>query len=213
MLDIIDVPNTIESAIESVIADSPAAASESQNEPKLGNEIASLWLAHVNAKNTAKATNEELRAIRTKLSEQLWEMKQVLAQPGRGGQWSGFLREQGIPRATADRLVTRHLRSISPDSNCVSEEVSEPTEEEVQKLFNSLWPKLRRVLRTRQSLYRFIDLLTSSYEEECRRVTDEGIVVLKPAEPTICPAPSDRDSIIEPELDSALPLVPDQEMM
>ena len=82
-------------------------------------------------------------------------MKQILAKPGRGGQWSSFLVERQIPRATADRLVARHLRSLDPNANCVTEDVSEPTEEEVQRLFTSVWPKLHRTLRSRQS----VDLL------------------------------------------------------
>jgi hypothetical protein len=206
MLDIIDATD----APDFLPPDFTAAPPESQIE--LGDQIADLWSRHLNAKNTAKATNEELRNIRARLGEQLHEMKQVLAQPGRGGQWSGFLREHGIPRATADRLVERYQRPLNPDLNCVTEEVSEPTDEEVQKLFTSVWPNLQRTLRTPQSLYRFIDLLTFTYDGACRCVTDKGIFVLKPAEPTICPASSDGEPVVETELDSALPLVPDQEI-
>ena len=108
-------------------------------------------------------------------------MKQILAKPGRDGQWSGFLREHNIPRATADRLVIRHLRSVNPDANRLSEPVSEPTEEEVQRLFSSILPRLRRLLRTPNSVYSFVSMLTSSYGT-CRRVTDEGILVLKVAQ-------------------------------
>jgi hypothetical protein len=41
--------------------------------------------------------------------------------PGRGGQWSGFLRDRGIPRATADRLAIRYQESLNPDANRISE--------------------------------------------------------------------------------------------
>src|ERR1700682_6463421 len=99
MLDIIDATNTT----DCVLPELPSATLESQNE--LGEEITNLWVAHANAKMAARATNVELRAIRAKLGEQLCRMKEVLAQPGRGGQWSGFLRNSKIPRATADRLV------------------------------------------------------------------------------------------------------------
>jgi hypothetical protein len=181
MLEIIDDTD----APDCMLPDFPAATAECQIEPKLGDEIASLWSAHMNAKTTVRATNEELRAIRAKLGEQLHEMKQMLVSPGRDGQWSGFLREHGIPRATADRLVARHQAALNPNTNCVSESVSDPADEEVQKLFNSWWPKLRRVVRTPQSLYRFIDLLTLTYDGACRCVTDKGIFLLKPAEPNI----------------------------
>ncbi|MGA7633414.1 MAG: hypothetical protein WCB11_21835 [Terriglobales bacterium] len=195
MLDIIDAINTI----ESVSTDSATETAELQIER--GDEIASLWSAHQNAKIAARATTEELRALRAKLGEQLSEMKQVLAQPGRSGQWSSFLRERGIPRATADRLVARHERFLSPESNLLSEANSEPTEEEVETLFKSILPRLQRILKTPRSIYRFVSLLTSRYE--CGEATDRGIMVLAPAALTICPESSDEGCFGEPEVCAA----------
>jgi hypothetical protein len=83
---------------------------------------------------------------------------------------------QHSPR-TADRLVALHQRSLNPDVDCLSESVSEPTEEEVQKLFISVWPKLRCTLRSRESLALFIELLTSRHE---RGETDRDILMLNP---------------------------------
>jgi hypothetical protein len=176
MQDMIDMMNIS----ESVCTDFTPEIIESHND--LGEAITNLWVAHANAKIAARATNEELRNIRAKLGEQLCQMKDVLARPGRGGQWSSFLMERGIPRATADRLVARHLRSLNPDENCVTEDVSEPTDEEVQKLFIAVWPKLQRTLRSRESLHLFINLLTSHFE--CGE-TDREKVVLTPAAPTV----------------------------
>src|ERR1700728_2115071 len=106
MLEVIDATNTdAMNVIESLATDFTPETMESQNE--LGESITSLWVEHANAKIAARATNEELRALRTKLGAQLSEMKKLLACPGRDGQWSGFLREHNIPRATADRLVAR----------------------------------------------------------------------------------------------------------
>ena len=58
------------------------------------------------------------------------------------------------------RLVTNYKRTLNPDANCLSESITEPTEAEIQKLFSKTFPKLRRVLRTPQSVYRFIELLS-----------------------------------------------------
>jgi hypothetical protein len=81
-----------------VLPEFPEATTESPSEQMLGEVITSLWSEHLNAKNTARATNEELRVLRAKLAEQLSEMKQILSKPGRDGQWSGFLRERNIPQ-------------------------------------------------------------------------------------------------------------------
>jgi hypothetical protein len=193
MLDI-DVMNTS----ESVVTDFPPVTAEPLNER--ADEIASLWAAHVNATTLSKATKEEIRTIRTKLAEQLHEMKRLLASPGRDGQWSGFLREHKIPRASADRLVARHEQLINPTANCVSEPISEPTTEDVQKLFASVWPKLMRTLRSRESLDLFIHLLTDHFE--CGEA--DQVLVLPAAAPTICPASLDGESFGERELGAAL---------
>ena len=193
-------------APEYVVTDFPPATTDSEND--LGESIASLWFAHGNAKSAARATKEELRILRTKLGEQLHEMKKMLVRPGRDGQWSGFLREHNIPRASADRLVERHLRSLNTDANLLTEPVSEPTEEAVQKLFASVWPKLRRTLRSRQSVDLFIVLLTSQFE--CGELTVHDIPAVMPVAATGDPASSEGDSSVEPEFCSSPTPEPDQ---
>ena len=89
-------------------------------------------------------------------------MKELLARPSRNGQWSAWPKERAIPRATADRLALKYERSLHPHANCLTESISEPTGDEIEKLFAKVFPKLRRVLRTQESLYRFVDLLTLS---------------------------------------------------
>jgi len=192
MLDI-EVANTS----ESVVTDFPPLTGEPINEQ--ADEIATLWTAHQNAKSLSKATNEELRAIRAKLGAQLHEMKSMLSKPGRGGQWSSFLKKRGIPRATGDRLVERHEQLVNPPANCVSEPISEPTIEEVQKLFASVWPRLQRTLKSRQSLDFFIHLLTDHFE--CNE--SDRVLVPIALEPAVCPASSDGDLFGESEVDAA----------
>jgi hypothetical protein len=191
MLEMIDATNTI----ESVSADFTPETAEPQVER--GDEIASLWSAHTSAKNAARATKQEICAIRAKLGEQLSEMKTMLAIPGRDGQWSGFLREHNIPRATADRLVARHERSLDPEANRPSEANSEPSENEVETLFKSILPRLRRTLRSRQSFDLFVHLLTSQFESS--EAADREVLVLA-ASPTttICPASADQGCFVEP---------------
>jgi hypothetical protein len=204
MLEVIDVTNTV----ESVDTDFTPKTADSQNVLTLRDEIASLWSTHLNTKNAARATSEELRNIRAKLGEQLWRMKEVLAKPGCDGQWSGFLREHNIPRATADRLVGRHLRSLIPDANRLTEAGRQPTDEEVQRLFTAVWPKLRRTLRSRQSLQLFVDLLTSHFKSG--EPTVHEIPVVMPAAMMDDPPSSDGgDSSVEPEFCSAPPPEPD----
>jgi hypothetical protein len=161
----------------------PAAASAMEDETFLIYEISQLWNIHTSYQDSIKQDNHKLRAIRGDLGKLLFHMKQVLAKPGRNGGWSSFLKERQIPRATADRLVIRYQESLNPDANRLNETISEPTEEEIVRLFHSMRPRLRRLLATPQSLYRFIDLLTAaSCDGTRRRITDDGILILKSAQ-------------------------------
>jgi len=207
MQEVIDATNTdVMNTIESSVTEFTPETTDPQTE--IGEAITGLWSAHLNAKNAARATNEELRRIRAMLGEQLSEMKQILAKPGRGGQWSSFLLERGIPRATADRLVARHQRALDPNANCATEDVSAPTDEDVQKLFIAVWPKLRRTLRSQQSLDLFVHLLTSHCQYSEPAVHE--IPAVMPTTATDDPPSSDGDSLVEPEFCSAPPPGPDR---
>jgi hypothetical protein len=154
-----------------------------QDETALTAEIAELWRLHTDYKGSIKSQTENLRSLRSELGKLLHQMKGLLARPGRNGQWSAWLKERQISRATADRLVTKYERSLNPELNCLNEAIPEPTEEQIQMLLNKVAPKLRRVLQTPASAFCFLDLLTSSFALE-RKDTEEGFVVLRPVQQT-----------------------------
>lgn len=166
---------------QSLEVQSTQSDESSQDEAALTAEIAELWRLHTDYKGSIKNQTENLRSLRNELGKRLSEMKQVLAKPGRAGGWSAWLKERQISRATADRLVGKHERSLNPDGNCLSESISEPTEEEIQNLIDKVAPKLRRVLRTPASAYRFLDLLSSSFALD-HQATEEGLVIAKPVQ-------------------------------
>lgn len=167
-------------------------------------EILQYWDAHLHYQGSMKETNQKAQEVRQHLGKLLFHLKQVLAKPGRLGQWSSFLKEHSISRATADRLVQKHERSLSPDGNRLAESIPEPTEEQIQTILNKVAPKLRRVLRTPASAYRFVDLLSGSFEGLERRVTEEGFVVLRPAQHTAAVESVPAESQVE-----AAPLIAD----
>jgi len=163
--------------------DTPQPDGESQAEAALTSEIVQLWQVHQDCQSAIKQETQEFRSVRSELGKRLSEMKQLLVRPGRGGEWSGWLRAQRIPRATADRLVSKYERFLNPDRNRLTAQFSEPTDAEIQSLFDKLAPKLRKLLRTTGSAYKFIDLLTASFEGVERRVIQQGILILNPAKP------------------------------
>ena len=150
--------------LESTISETPQADSPLQDESVLTTGITQLWQVHKDYHTSIKQETEQFRALRNEIGKLLHQMKELLARPGRSGQWSSFLKGHKIPRATADRLVQKYERSLHPHANCPTESISEPTENEIEKLFAKVLPKLRRVLRTPQGLYRFVDLLTPALQ-------------------------------------------------
>lgn len=188
---------------ESTVPEIPQPETPLQDETGLTDKIVRLWQEHNDYKASIRHQTQDLRTLRTELGKRLAEMKEVLAKPGRSGQWSSWLKERKIPRATADRLVTNYERSLKPNGNRLTESISEPTEAEIQKLFAKMFPELRRVLRTPQSVYRFIDLLTLSSDGTCRRLTEEGLLLMKPLPQSESGAQQD----LTMELSSGEPLI------
>jgi hypothetical protein len=176
---------------ESQVLEIPQPETPSQAEIALTDQIVQLWQIHLDFRASIKNETQKFRSLRDELARHLSEMKQVLAKPGRNGQWSSFLKEHKIPRGTADRLVQKYERTLSTHANCLTEQLAEPTEEEIQKLFFKVFPKLRWVLRTPQSVYRFIDLLSLSSDGICRRLTEEGLLLIKPLAQSQSDAPQD----------------------
>ena len=123
----------------------------SEIEIRLTEEIQSLWAAHRESKNASKQSKDQLKAVRDQLAEKLHAMKSLLVRTGRGSGWAAYLRSEKLARATADRYVSRHESLLNPPSEKrLTEAVSEPTEDDIQRLVRSLLPRLRRVLTTRE---------------------------------------------------------------
>jgi hypothetical protein len=135
-------------------------------ELKLVSEVESLWLVHSNAKTSLHQSRDELKRIRTDLSQRLYQLKSVLSRPGRGGAWSSFLAAQKIPRSTGDRLVRAHEKALSRDgNNCASEQIQEPIEVVVHRYVRALWPKLSKILTSPESVQVFIAELNRTAEK------------------------------------------------
>jgi hypothetical protein len=162
----------------SVVAEIDEAARELHAEVRLAGEISELWSAHVRAEGTIKRTIVELRTLRLILGEQLYRMKKLLSKPGRNGGWASFLAAQNIPLSTADRYVLRYEASLNmPPGNIPTDQISQ--EAEVHEMFQVLWPRLRRALRTQTMVFEFIRLLTDACGNSSHEVRENGIFVFR----------------------------------
>jgi hypothetical protein len=159
---------------------------DSTNENQLTEEISTLWSDHVRLSASRKTTSKELRQIRASLTERLHAMKSLLSHPGRGGQWRGWLKQRGIPRSTADRLVSRYSETLcSRDENVPTGAISGPGEADAEKLAKNVWLRIGKLLTTHESILRFIGcIVTASGVAHEQR--EEGLVIFnlvgKPAD-------------------------------
>jgi len=163
----------------------PTETFEAPNEPnaetKLAQEIEQLWSVHSQAQTVFGRTKEELRALRLELGRRLYEMKSLLACPGRAGQWSKFLSAQRIPRASADRYARRYEVNLNPPVEIASTEaIQDSADETARKILQSIWPRLRQHLTDSETAYQFVCALVQRCGALRVEISDSGIAVRKP---------------------------------
>jgi hypothetical protein len=150
-------------------------------ETQLAQEISTLWSDHVRLSAGRRATSKELRLLRARLAERLFAMKQILCRAGRAGQWSSWLRQQHIPRSTADRLAMRHAESLGGgDGNVPTGAIPEPAMPTAENLAAAVWSSsLKKVLVTGESVFRFLASIAqiSGIPHEQRQ---EGLMIFNP---------------------------------
>jgi hypothetical protein len=117
------------------------------------------------------------------LAGKLHVLKSILSRRGCQGGWSKFLNAQGISRASADRLVTAHEKSLAPAPGiCLNEQIKEP-DEDIRRYVHVLRPKLSRVLNDRKAVEVFVT--------ELNRVAEKSF--------------ADKRSVSSPEESSEIP--------
>jgi hypothetical protein len=164
-----------------VVIQAVETPAETGSETTLAQEIAQLWSVHSQAESVLGRTKKELRALRFDLGRRLYEMKLLLACPGRAGQWRKFLSAQRIPRASADRWAKMYGRTLDPSGEIASTEATtDSVEGIVQKALRGALPKLGQVLANEETAYQFMCALAQRCETLHAEFTELGITVLKP---------------------------------
>ncbi len=177
-------------AVQDIVAAEPDAGEQQgtaqpddgATETRLKEEITTLWSEHTRLSADRRATSKELRLLRARLAERLHEMKSLLCRPdrGRASQWQGWLRQQGIPRSTADRLVARYDETLCRHGESMpSGAPSEPGPPTVEELAKGVWQHVGKILSTDELVVRFIGWIAeiSGVGHEQR---DEGLLIFKP---------------------------------
>jgi hypothetical protein len=134
-------------------------------EAALAEQIGQLWFSVQFRTREIRRNSKERAAFKDNLARHLHRYKALLVRMGRSGKWSAFLRDNEIPRATADRYVLRWERSLTKVvENRLAEPISPPTAEEVTRMVNRIKPKLLRVLTTADAVEQFMAVLGAALQ-------------------------------------------------
>jgi hypothetical protein len=138
---------------------------EDHQETALADEIKELWSSQKRKSASLRRSRVELETLRNGLAERLHTYKDLLVRTGRNGKWSEFLRQENIPRATADRYVEKWKLSKSPKTEKrLTEAFPAPSKEEIARMVKKLTPKLERVLTTPDSVALFMADLAAALQ-------------------------------------------------
>jgi hypothetical protein len=157
-------------------------------ENQLTAEISELWTQHTQLSGTRRLTAKELRILRAKLSEKLHAMKQLLCRVGRSGQWRGYLREQHIPRTTADRLCERYSEILATEGGNPPTGAINEAEDTVEQLVHSLLPRLKRTLSNTQAVFHFLSTVGQAFG--LKSETSENCIMVSQPKEQSEPSPS-----------------------
>lgn len=148
-------------------------------EEHLATEVGELWKVHTLAQTSLHKTREELKLTRSNLAARLHELKSALSRPGRGGEWSGFLASNKIPRSTADRLCAGHEKSINPDGNGTSGATKNLSDDGIAQVAKTTWARLGKKLGTHEAMYQFFSklIIESGIPYE---TFDDGVLIILP---------------------------------
>jgi hypothetical protein len=204
------VQDVVTAEQEAVAQPGTAQPDDGATETRLTQEISELWSSHLRLSGDRKATSKELRLVRARLAERLLAMKQILCRAGRAGQWRSWLRQQHIPRSTADRLAMRHAETLGgDDGNVPTGAIPEPATPTAEKLAKVVWSSsLKKVLVTGESVFQFLASIAqiSGIPHEQRQ---EGLMIFNPvpkaADEVPASAPAADPAPQPPEGGNAIP--------
>jgi hypothetical protein len=149
-------------------------------EVKLTSEITKLWAEQRDGKASVRRTRAELKTLKLELGAKLSSMKSLLVRTGRGGGWAAYLRAQRLPVSSADRYVAQHEATLAlPVEKVLTEELPEPTVDQVRQFAQKLLPKLCKTLTTTELAFAFIDEIFWNIEAAEGRETDDGLEVFR----------------------------------
>jgi hypothetical protein len=129
------------------------------NDGYLSGEIIFQWFQRKSLRREMSSQQAELSRLDGVLSGLLYEQKKRLSRLGRNGGWCKWLKQQKIPRATADRLAMEHVEFFGLQHELPHRERDEPLEGDVCLAACRTSKKFEQTLKTPWSRMVFLRCL------------------------------------------------------
>lgn len=129
------------------------------NDGYLSGEIVNQWFQRKCIQREMNGLQAELSRMDGVLSGLLYEQKKKLSRLGRNGAWNGWLRQNNIPRSTADRLVLEHVEFFGLQNELPHRERAEPLLGNVSIAACRTSDKYEQMLKTPRSRFLFLTCL------------------------------------------------------
>jgi hypothetical protein len=129
------------------------------NDGYLSGEIVSQWFQRKSLQREMTGLQAQLSRMDGVLSGLLYEQKKRLSRLGRNGAWSGWLRQNKIPRATADRLAMEHVEFFGLQDELPKRERPEPLEANVSMAACRVSDRHELMLKSPRSRMMFLTCL------------------------------------------------------
>lgn len=129
------------------------------NPEYLSGEIVHLWFQRKSLRRELVSQEAEILRIDGVLSGLFYDQKKRLSRLGRNGAWSGWLRQNNIPRSTADRLVLEHVEFFGLQHELPHRERTEPLLGNVSIAACRTSDKYEQMLKTPRVRFLFLTCL------------------------------------------------------
>ncbi|MGO9338023.1 MAG: hypothetical protein ACLPH3_18095 [Terracidiphilus sp.] len=125
----------------------------------LSGEIVNQWFQRKSIQREMTGLQAQVSRMDGVLSGLLYEQKKRLSRLGRNGGWSTWLKQQKIPRSTADRLVLEHVEFFGLQHELLRRERAEPLVGNISIAACRTSDKFELMLKTPRSRFLFLTCL------------------------------------------------------
>jgi hypothetical protein len=125
----------------------------------LAGEIVQQWSVRQSFRREMSGIQAEILKREAVLGDLLYRKKEELCKQGRNGRWCAWLRQQKIPRSTADRLVLQHAEFFDLTDELTHRESAEASDGNISQAAYRTSDRLENLLRTPHSRMKFVRCL------------------------------------------------------